>query len=949
MNKKLVKRFILLSLGYAFLFCPLTSANDSKALSIRVLDSDANHMNIEIEVHPWRLPKGIRPKIGGFLPVSFSELLGVPHSSKLDVKVIEAKCSMITADDTLKDRIFEVNNQESMKNCVNLKLLGSVRNQRIAKLTLSPIQHYGLNERRIFFRSLVLNIQFQKDESALPVTADWDGRSDADNFEKVLKNTLANYTSAKKYRAKILLPLPPAPKPLFLPGVTYLKITTHKEGLYRFTGKDIQDAGADLPRINPKTLKLYNLGREVPIWVSNSNRENFDNGDAITFYATCPPKEFKTYTDENVYWLAWGGKDGKRMQEKNAIIGDSVDEPFSFKMTHHYEEDHEYMKPSPPEYGNPRWFWARMSAGTGSMSKRYFVIPNMSGIDREKKFTIRVSLQGITDDPNTDRDHHSIISINDHRIDDCTWSGQSAYYFEGSFSSEFLIDGNNILKVELPGHQDVFADHIFFDWFEIDWWSKKARDGTLEFTYHVENEPGIHEFRCRDFRKKEVEIYDITNKQAVKRISNPTIAMEITTDVVFQDEFKNIGEERSYLVIASSKSLKPIKIEKVFVKSNLRCPQSRADYIIITCSDFVNEVERLARYRNVQGLRVSVVDVADVYDQFSYGLFTPTAIHDFLKFAYHHWKRPSPSYLLLVGDANWDYKDNLGYGVDNCVPTYLVATRGNEAAASDTRFVCVSGEDFLPDMHVGRLPVSTQKQADIIVDKTIQNEKDAGANWRRRILLVADDGPSFERQSAITSDYIPAGFETIRLDLGSLKLPQDMPLNKKIEKTNDSFTPRVLDEINRGCGIIQFVGHGGLRVWAHEHILNSRESADHWENMTNKGKFPIIFTFSCLNGFFDSPRFPTIAERFLNEKDKGAVAVVTNTRGSLESETLFLNWNIFDAIFNLETDTLGSVLTCAKLRSITDVSRFANLMDTFTVLGDPALKINSLREKRIIP
>ena len=285
----------------------------------------------------------------------------------------------------------------------------------------------------MFLRNLVLNIHFQKNESGLSVSSVWDGHSDADNFEKVLKNTLANYTSAKKYREKILLPIPPAPKPLFYRGATYLKITTNKEGIYRVTGKDLQDSGTVLEKINPRTLRLYNLGREVPIWVSNSNRKTFENGDAITFFATHPPKKLNTYTDENVYWLTWGGKDGKRMQEKNAIIGDSVNEPFSFKMNHHYEEDHVYMGASPPEHGSPSWFWARISAGMESTNKRYFVIPSVSGIDRGKKFTLRFSLQGLTDDPNTDRDHHAIISVNDHKIDDCIWSGQSQVLFRGEF------------------------------------------------------------------------------------------------------------------------------------------------------------------------------------------------------------------------------------------------------------------------------------------------------------------------------------------------------------------------------------------------------------------------------------------------------------------------------------------------------------------------------------
>ena len=30
------------------------------------------------------------------------------------------------------------------------------------------------------------------------------------------------------------------------------------------------------------------------------------------------------------------------------------------------------------------------------------------------------------------------------------------------------------------------------------------------------------------------------------------------------------------------------------------------------------------------------------------------AIRDFLSFAYHQWRRPSPRYVLLLGDANHD-------------------------------------------------------------------------------------------------------------------------------------------------------------------------------------------------------------------------------------------------------------------------------------------------------
>ena len=61
---------------------------------------------------------------------------------------------------------------------------------------------------------------------------------------------------------------------------------------------------------------------------------------------------------------------------------------------------------------------------------------------------------------------------------------------------------------------------------------------------------------------------------------------------------------------------------------------------------------------------MKVVDVEDIYDEFSYGVLSPQGIKDFLTYTYQNWVSPVPQYVLLVGDSTYDPKDNFGTGMD---------------------------------------------------------------------------------------------------------------------------------------------------------------------------------------------------------------------------------------------------------------------------------------------
>lgn len=98
-----------------------------------------------------------------------------------------------------------------------------------------------------------------------------------------------------------------------------------------------------------------------------------------------------------------------------------------------------------------------------------------------------------------------------------------------------------------------------------------------------------------------------------------------------------------------------------------------------------------------------------MFADFGFGEPTPEAVRDFLSYAYHYWKSP-PRYVVLLGDATYDYKDYMSTGVSNQVPPLMVKT-SYLWTTSDPSYASVNGEDLLPDLAIGRLPAASVGEA----------------------------------------------------------------------------------------------------------------------------------------------------------------------------------------------------------------------------------------------
>src|SRR5262249_36690611 len=161
-----------------------------------------------------------------------------------------------------------------------------------------------------------------------------------------------------------------------------------------------------------------------------------------------------------------------------------------------------------------------------------------------------------------------------------------------------------------------------------------------------------------------------------------------------------------------------------------------------------------------EGHHSAIVDIDDVYDEFSFGEKTPQAVRDFLQWAHTTWQT-APRFVVLAGDATIDPRDYEGLGNGDFVPTKSVAMREvAQETASDDWFVDYD-DDGVPDTAIGRLSVRTHDQATAVVSKIVNYDPNSQEPWTKNVLLVADqnDGTTnFEAATQLLSDLLPTGY-----------------------------------------------------------------------------------------------------------------------------------------------------------------------------------------------
>ncbi len=359
-----------------------------------------------------------------------------------------------------------------------------------------------------------------------------------------------------------------------------------------------------------------------------------------------------------------------------------------------------------------------------------------------------------------------------------------------------------------------------------------------------------------------------------------------------------------------------------------------ADYLIITHPAFADALGPLADLRRSQGLTVAVVNVLGIYDAYGDGRPDPEAIRRFIADAYRTWN-PRPVYVLLVGDGSFDPKRYRAESPTTYIPPYLleVGPAGGETAA-DNRYVCVDGEDNLPDLLLGRLPVKTADEARAIVQKIVDYEaRPLPGGWNASVLLVADDpdeAGDFPTISDSAAAHVTDPFTvTRRYCAGSQPYQSDCP-----DTEAAAIHSAALNDWNRGALLVQYTGHSSWQQWARERFFH----LDDLPSLANSRRYPVVAEMTCFTGAFHRPE-PTLDEELVTHPDAGAVAAWGPTGLGASAGHQRLSDGFFRAVFSDTVGTLGEATLAGKL-NLLGAPQWSDLLDTFVLLGDPALRWN---------
>ena len=797
---------------------------------------------------------------------------------------------------------------------------GFIRSQRFVQLRLYPFQYNPFTGELRHYHLIRIELKFSYEDRRPAVAAR--GVGEVDSFEQILKSTVLNYDSARKWRVQ---PRSIASQATAFAQAPSYKISVDEDGIYQVTYADLQVAGVEVDSLDPRTFQLHNQGEEVAIYVAGEGDGSFDPGDYILFYGQ---KMDTKYTDVNVYWLTWGSANGLRMPAIDGTPSGMATVPEHFLTTHHKEEDIYYVSgyPSGPEYD--RWVWNSVYANGSPASRSY-----TTTLQHIATAPLSATVRGLFRGYSADLQHYTRVYLNGHLIDDHTWPPQTEYEFEANVPQSYLVEATNTISVECPLGGGATLDAVFVNWFEIDYHATyTAEEDSLFF---AGDEAGTWEYHIEGFMASDIEVFDVTAPTNPTRILSATVEAGGTYTLTFEH---TISGEHHYLALTPARRSSPLSIEEDST-SDLRSNANGADYIIITHSDFYTDVLPLANHRAAQGLRSMVVDVEDVYDEFSYGIFDPMAIHDFLAYVYANWVLPAPAYVLLVGDGNYDFKDNFDRGEPNYIPPYLAdVDPWIGEIASDNRYVCVSGDDILPDMHIGRLPAQTSAQASTMVNKILDYERDSpSSDWNKDILFLADNADAAGDFAALSDDiadnYLPSSYTAQKV------------YYKITHPTVDGVRTAVIDALNEGRLLVNYIGHASNQFWANEKLFQLSSIAA----LTNAERLPLMVPMTCLEGYFTHPSpsdfdLSSLGESIVRAPAGGAIASWSPTGLGLATGHDYLGKGFFTAVFTDNIAEIGTATYLGKLKLYTETggeaSPYRDLMDTYVLFGDPFMKLN---------
>lgn len=378
--------------------------------------------------------------------------------------------------------------------------------------------------------------------------------------------------------------------------------------------------------------------------------------------------------------------------------------------------------------------------------------------------------------------------------------------------------------------------------------------------------------------------------------------------------------------------------------------------LVIYHNTFKKAAEKYCLWKNRKGISTEMV----VIDQIGN---TPGQIKTYIRNKRNGLSRLR--YVMLLGDFDHIVPETIQGGTfGSNITDYYYATENDPATPNSFVF---------PWLSVGRIPVRNTNDANKVVEKIIEYEKNppADTHYYKRIVVAAffqednapgtpgygtDDRAYLKTMEEIRNFLVSIGFEVERIYVSNNPAPKfyidGTPIPADVQAAfmkENTASDRLIKATNEGQLIIGHRDHGSESGWAHPPF-----TLNHLDRIATATP-SIFFSINCLTGLFDEIN-ENFAEKLIRITG-AAPSLVAATRVSHTWLNNDLIRALFDAMFGgmlptfpgtttsypVKNCRLGDMLNYAKtylpLTSSGSAADIKDHTEIYHVIGDPCIEV----------
>ena len=253
-------------------------------------------------------------------------------------------------------------------------------------------------------------------------------------------------------------------------------------------------------------------------------------------------------------------------------------------------------------------------------------------------------------------------------------------------------------------------------------------------------------------------------------------------------------------------------------------------------NNLLSSLNIFTAWKNAKGIATEVVFAADIGT-------TNAQIKSYIQTLYDTEEFP-PDYILIIGDVNGTF----------AVPSFTIHS-GTEDDVTDHPYTLLAGDDYFPEMIIGRISIDDWSQFQTVVAKVIRYEQTPymGSNWFERATLSAGNFSS-EPPHPTTPVKVTQWLRDKMYAYGYQNIDEIYYWPPYFIGT----TGQIVNSINSGVGIVTYRGWGDANGWHYPYF-----HTENLEQLTNGWQLPVMTSFVCNTGDFANSVDPCFGEKWL--------------------------------------------------------------------------------------